>query len=303
MKNLNKLFVSVDVDEWYQCRWATGSKNSIWPSIPRFFKQVYNQDGPIGELIRPIKKILQFFDEIGFKSTFFFTGYIAKLYPKIVSEIADNGHEIGCHNYHHLDYGLINEKKFNDHLLSSKKLLEDLSGTKVQGYRSPNSSIPPYLVNSLLSNDFNYDSSVTPTRSIFGKFGEFTNSPQFPYITSNQNIGVQGDSGLLEIPWASFPILKTPAGSGITHRIFGNLYNSIATKYSLRKGTCSYYFHPYEVDEYISYKSITNIKFPFKVKIFMKNIGEEYFKNLKRFLLKYKNRLINGSSLYAEYRV
>lgn len=301
MEDLNRLFVSVDVDEWYQCRWATGSRNSIWPSIPIFFKEIYKQDKPIGELRKPINEILDFFDEIDFNSTFFFTGFIANHYPEVVREIASRGHEIGCHNYHHLDYGEIKEKKFNEHLANCKNLLEDLSGTKVQGYRSPNSSIPTYLVNSLLLNDFNYDSSVTPTRTIFGKFGNFTNSPQYPYIASVENIGVEGDSGLLEIPWASFPILKTPSGSGITHRIFGDLYNSIATNYSLRKGTCSYYFHPYEIDDCKYYRSIENIKFPFKVKLFMRNIGNNYFNKLKTFLIKNRQKLINGKSLYETY--
>ena len=216
----------------------------------------------------------------------------------MVRKIADMGHEIGCHNYHHLDYANLRQDKFNDHLYKSKNLLENISGNEVIGYRSPNSSIPHYLVDSLLSHGFKYDSSVTPTRKIFGKFGNFSKSPKKPYVTSRNNIGKEGISGLLEIPWASFPIFKTPAGSGITHRVFGNLYNSIATIHSLRNGICSYYFHPYEIDDCNYYKSNTKIKYPMKVKIFMKNIGNDYFRDLKSFINIYKRRLINGESIY-----
>jgi len=37
----HKLFVSVDMDEWYLARWATGSENSIWSSPEDVFAKLY----------------------------------------------------------------------------------------------------------------------------------------------------------------------------------------------------------------------------------------------------------------------
>lgn len=288
----HKLFVSVDMDEWYLARWATGSENSIWSSPEDVFAKLYQSDKPIGEILPPTDRILELFDRLNFKSTFFFTGYIANLYPKLVKRIIKEGHEIACHNYHHLDYEYEDVAIFKKDLSESKKLLQDLSGQEILGYRSPNSSVPSCLVEALEENGFKYDSSVTPTRKIFGKFGDFTKAPSVPYHPSSKDIAVEGNSPIWEIPWATFPYLKFPAGSGIMHRIGGNLYNNIATNSSLKKGATSYYFHPYELAELkCDFEKNT------KIKIFLRNLGDNYFNSLEYFLTKHKEKLINGADL------
>lgn len=291
----SKLFVSVDMDEWYFIRWVYGASHSVWKDLDTLFKDVYGKPNPIGEIYEPTERILSLFDELNFKSTFFFTGYIASHYPDLVKKIAAAGHEIGCHNFYHLDYEYETTAKFKTDLFNSKKMLEDLSGQAVVGYRSPNSSIPAKMVEILLEAGFLYDSSVTPTRRIMGKFGNFENSPLHPYVAAKDNVGEEGDSGLLEFPWAVFPLLHLPAGSGIMHRIGGNLYNRIATDYSMRKGTVGYYFHPYELGSAQYYEQYAN---SFTKKIFTRNIGQNYSNMLREFLFRYKNELVNGITLY-----
>jgi peptidoglycan/xylan/chitin deacetylase (PgdA/CDA1 family) len=295
--NDNQLFVSVDMDEWYLARWATGSQHSFWPDLPTLFQEVYQQTRPVGEIFEPTEQILTLFDDLKFKGTFFFTGLIASYYPELVKLIAGHGHEIGCHNFHHLDYENLSQKQFRHDLFLSKSLLEDLSGQPIFGYRSPNSSIPSFLIEELENAGFLYDSSVTPTRRIMGKFGNFTKAPLKPYRPSYQNLGEEGNSRILELPWAVFPGLKLPAGSGIMHRIMGNKYNNYATLHSLRKGSVSYYFHPYEISEnrYLNLQSM-----PLKVRVFMLRTGKPYFYSLKNFLIKHKEKLTNGIKLYQK---
>ena len=48
--------------------------------------------------------LLDLYEKYNIKSTFFFTGYIAKLYPRLVKMILPYGHEVGSH-------GLSHEKK------------------------------------------------------------------------------------------------------------------------------------------------------------------------------------------------
>lgn len=291
----NKLFVSVDMDEWYLARWATGSKNALWNSPEEVFRDLYKSDRPKGEIYEPTYKILKLFDKLNFRSTFFFTGYIASFYPDLVKTISKEGHEIASHNYYHLDYEYETEKKFTIDLKASKQLLEDLTGKKTIGYRSPNSSLPKNLVSILENEGFQYDSSVTPTRRIFGKFGEFTKAPRFPYHPSYNDIAKTGNTELWEFPWATFPILKLPAGSGIMHRLAGNMYNNIAIRNSLNKGTTSYYFHPYELSK-LDFSFRKNLK----IKLFLRNTGETYYSKLKHFLNKHKDILINGEELLKE---
>lgn len=291
----SRLFVSVDVDEWYYIRWVTGSENSLWQTIEAFFHEVYNQNQPIGEILEPVDHILVLFDALDFKSTFFFTGHLASHYPDLVKKVAGAGHEIACHNFYHIDYEYETREKFRSDLIRSKSLLEDLSQQQVIGYRSPNSSIPAHLVPVLEDAGFQYDSSVTPTRRILGKFGAFTQAPSVPYRPSYDNIGNSGDANLWEFPWATLPIVKFPAGSGIMHRIGGDLYNAIATHSALSQGHSAYYFHPYEIIEsphlqryrFVSWKST----------LFCRRLGKPYLKSLTRFLQKHRNRLISGHQL------
>jgi len=291
----NKIFLSVDVDPVWLARWATGSVNSLWPDCESCFSDLYGGTSPPDTLSEPIDKILRLFDELNFKSTFFFTGYIAELFPNLVKKIAAEGHEIGCHNYEHLDYEYESREKFRNDLEKSKKLLETLLGKEVIGYRSPNSSVPKSIVEDLLEFGIKYDSSVTPTRRIMGKFGDFTNAPQRPYHSKKENIGKEGDSDLVELPWAVFPLLKLPAGSGITHRIFGNVYNNLALNSSLKKGHTAYYFHPYEITQV---EEMKKMHLPLKAKIFLQNCGDRYFQMLSIFLRKHQSRLVNGEGLY-----
>ncbi len=295
MRNHHKLFLSVDMDEWYQCRWATGSANAFWHNLKQCWQDIYGSNKPVGEIYTATDKILGLFDELSFKSTFFFTGIIAELYPDLVKKISNEGHEIACHNYHHRDYAELPHNEFLKDLENSKKLLEDISGKEVIGYRSPNSSIPDSLVCDLEKAGFIYDSSITPTRKIFGKFGNFIHTPRKPYHPSYEDIGEEGDAKLWEFPWATFPIVKTPAGSGITHRILGNLYNAIAAANSLQRGHSSYYFHPYEIDqsEYLTEISRKRIF----TRLFVRRIGPSFYQSLKNFLEKYQEILISGEEL------
>jgi len=118
----------VDMDEWYLARWATGSEYALWKDLPTLFREVYNQDKPLGEIYAPTEKILDLFDELNFKSTFFFTGVIAGYYPDLVRKISGRGHEIACHNMEHIDYAYVPREKFKADLRDSKRILEDLSG-------------------------------------------------------------------------------------------------------------------------------------------------------------------------------
>ena len=46
-------------------------------------------------------RLLDLYEKYNVRSTFFFTGYIAKLYPEIVKMVIPYGHEIGSHGLSH----------------------------------------------------------------------------------------------------------------------------------------------------------------------------------------------------------
>ena len=291
----NNIMMSVDMDEWYQCRWATGSKNAYWPDTAAFFRDYYKDKKPAGEIIPLADIILELFAEFNICATFFFTGEIAAYYPQLVKTIAANGHEIGCHNYVHKDYNENNPKEFCANLHKAKVLLEDMTSSKVIGYRAPNSTVSPYMIEALLDEGFLYDSSVTPTRSILGKFGNFKSAPKNPYILDIRDFARAGNSGLWEFPWPVFPILSLPSGSGIMSRIAGFRYTVISLEHALKGGDTVYYFHPYEIGPRPS--------LPFKklkTEVFLRSIGKPYTTMLRNLCTRYQGRFVSGKRLYEK---
>jgi peptidoglycan/xylan/chitin deacetylase (PgdA/CDA1 family) len=284
--------MSVDMDEWYQCRWATGSEYAMWPDTKTFFKEYYGTDKPIGEIIPLTDKILDLFSSNNITATFFFTGEIASYYPDLVKKVAEQGHEIASHNYVHKDYNDQNKDEFYQNLKKSKHLLEKLSGQEVIGYRAPNSTISNYMIKDLIELGFKYDSSVTPTKPFMGKFGQFINAPLNPYELSEDDFAKTGNSGLWELPWPVFPIRSLPSGSGIMTRIAGYHYTKMSIDNALKTGCTTYYFHPYEIGPVPNVEGLN-----LKTRVFLRNLGDNFLETLKKIFRAYDHRFTNGAEI------
>lgn len=294
---MNKIFLSVDMDEWFQCRWATGSEFSLWPDLASCFKAYYNSDKPAGEIIEHTKRIISLFEKYNADATFFFTGHIANYYPELVRDVALHGFEIGSHNFEHKDYNESNRPDFIEGIRKSKKLLEKLSGHEVIGYRAPNSTIAPYMIGDLIEAGYQYDSSVTPTKPLMGKFKACANAPHNPYELSPNSFEQTGSSGLWEFPWPVFPIRNLPAGSGIMSRIAGYWYTLKAIDHTLKTGDTAYYFHPYEIAPPPRLPSKN-----MKIRIFLNRCGKSYFRMLEKILKRYQGNFISGRQLLKRCR-
>jgi len=96
------------------------------------------------------------------KATFFCTGIVAKQYPKLIQRIANEGHEIACHNYFHDDVFSESTDVLQENLKNAKDLLEQTAGQKVCGFRAPRFSI--HKSDSarfrVIESIFEYDSSL-----------------------------------------------------------------------------------------------------------------------------------------------
>jgi len=241
----SRLIISVDLDEWYHARWATGSAASRWPDSSAFFREVYGTDGPRGDIERPTREILEIFDTFGVKATFFILGEVAGYYPHLVKEISARKHEIACHSARHVDLWHHSHESFRQELRQAKATLESLTGQTVVGFRAPNLVIEDWIIPILQEEGFLYDSSVCPSRKLMGKFGEYESFPKYPYRLSKDSFR-PGTGPLVEIPIPVFPYLRLPAATGIATRVLGQSWTTLALRHSLRTGDSLYYFHPYE---------------------------------------------------------
>ncbi len=156
-----------------------------------------------------IPRLLDLYSKWNIKTTFFFTGHIAKLYPEVVRMVIPYGHEIGSHGYthdHKHSFDLLTFEKQKQYILKSKNILEDISGERIVSFRAPALRVQKETAKALLESGFIVDSSISSQRlDMFMSFGiknkiNWIKVPRNAYFTSPKNIFKRGESDLLEVP-------------------------------------------------------------------------------------------------------
>ncbi len=72
------------------------------------------------------------------KATFFLSSPWASKHDQLVKRMVTDGHEIGSHGNRHVDLNTLSPTELEKEILTAQKVLEDLSGQKVQLLRAPN---------------------------------------------------------------------------------------------------------------------------------------------------------------------
>ena len=85
--------------------------------------------------------ILSFLKKHNIKASFFVLGWIAEQYPDLIKQIADAGHDIGCHSYYHRIPKYQNKNEFEKDLKKGIALLEKITNKTIIYYRAPNFSL------------------------------------------------------------------------------------------------------------------------------------------------------------------
>jgi peptidoglycan/xylan/chitin deacetylase (PgdA/CDA1 family) len=169
--------------------------------------------------------LLDLYEKYNIKSTFFFTGYIAKLYPEIVKMILPYGHEVASHGMSHIKsngFDVMPLEKQIRHLKESKALLEDISGQEIISFRAPALRVNKNTIYALMESGYKIDSSVASQRfDMFMSFGglkklNWLTAPRLPYRTSKDSLFKKGDSSIIEIPLSASLLPYV----GTTMRIF-----------------------------------------------------------------------------------
>lgn len=225
-------------------------------------------DDKTGELVlkQGMPRLLELYDKFSIKATFFYTAYIAKLYPDVVRMVIPYGHEVGSHGYTHdvkeaFDVLSFSEQK--EHLRKSKDILENITGKEVISFRAPAARVNKNTAQALIETGFKIDSSVASQRlDMFMSFGAFNKlnwitAPRLPYFTDHKNIFKHGNGTLLEIPISAFglPYIGTfmRIAPGL-NRFTRNLLN-IETRFN--KKPIVFLTHPNEfIDEQRDTKAI-----------------------------------------------
>jgi peptidoglycan/xylan/chitin deacetylase (PgdA/CDA1 family) len=262
-----QVVLSVDLDEWYHCRWATGSPHARWKDTAAFFREHYGRDAPTGELRDPTRRILDLFDRLSVRGTFFILGEVATFYPDLVREIAARGHEVGCHGFHHVDADLLGPEGFRRELSEARQVLSALLERPPVGYRAPNLLVRDWMIPVLRDLGFRYDASVCTARGLLGKDFGHEHRASSPYRFRDRFSRPDPAGDMVEIPLPTFPVLRLPAATGILTRVAGRAWTLAALRHALRSGDAQYYFHPYELG------ARPSLRLSLRERVFLRRLG------------------------------
>lgn len=102
-------------------------------------------DRPLGthpSVANELPRILDLLDAAGLRTTFFFEGWGAEIYPEAVASVLARGHEVGCHGWKHEPTGSLPPEEA---LAVARRGVEALraQGVDVRGFRPPGGRIGP----------------------------------------------------------------------------------------------------------------------------------------------------------------
>lgn len=227
-------FLSFDVEEYFQVEAAAaGVSRDQWAVLPRRL-------GP------PVDRLLEILAAHRTSATFFVLGWVAQQDPGLVRRIAAAGHEIASHGMDHRMLTVQGPEEFRAGLRDSRRLLEDLAGRPVVGYRAPTFSITrrtAWALDVLAEEGFTYDSSVFPVRH--DRYG-VPDAPTAPH----RAVGPGGGS-VLEIPPLTLRLagVNWPVGGGGYLRLLPVRVVAAALGAAARAGRPGMlYLHPWELD-------------------------------------------------------
>jgi polysaccharide deacetylase family protein (PEP-CTERM system associated) len=224
---------TVDVEEYFQVlALEPYIARSRWGGMPR-------------RLDVGIRLLLKLLSEHDARATFFVLGWIAERAPELVKEIADRGHEIASHGSDHRRVTTLSRDEFRESVRSSKRVLEDVAGRTVVGYRAPNFSIVrggEWALEVLVEEGYRYDSSLLPARR---KGSGYVGGKRDPHTLTLE-------SGTLEeVPPATLQLGRAvlPAGGGAYFRHLPYSFVQGALLAAERRGAPgTFYIHPWELD-------------------------------------------------------
>jgi polysaccharide deacetylase family protein (PEP-CTERM system associated) len=179
------------------------------------------------------------------KATFFVLGWLAERLPNLVREIKSRGHEIGSHGCNHELPKLLSIDDLKQDLSDSRKLLEDITGAEVVGYRAPSFAINDEILKIIEDVGYLYDSSYN-LFGFHGRYGRISLNG-----TCKLGIGHKLSDNFYELPIGNLMINRwvLPLGGGAYFRIIPVSVFNLGIKKLLRhQDAYMFYAHPWEFD-------------------------------------------------------
>ncbi len=207
--------VSLDLDNKWSYLKTHGDQG--WEEFPSYLSIV-------------VPRVLKFLRERDLAITFFIVGQDAILPENraVLKSIADAGHEIGNHSFHHEPWlHLYTSDEISVEIGRAEEAISSATGVMPRGFRGPGFSLSPLVLEELVRREYEYDCSTFPTflgpmarlyyfctaklsreqkderKQLFGKMRDGF-MPLKPYVWST------AAGPIVEIPVTTMPIFKVP---------------------------------------------------------------------------------------------
>lgn len=225
---------SVDVEDWFHILDV--------PSAPA----IGEWSGLPSRVERNFFRLLDIFSEENVHVTCFVLGWIGERFPHLVKEAVARGHEIASHGYGHRLVYEQGRDDFHDDVYHARRLLEDIAGVAVTGYRAPGFSTTdqtPWFFEALAEAGYQYDSSVFPAPRGHGGMRDGRRDPH--------RIGNGDGEGILELPITVVDLMGKPMcffGGGYLRLFPYWLIRKMARQVLAEDRPVVFYIHPREID-------------------------------------------------------
>lgn len=216
--------LSLDLDNKWSYLKTHGDRG--WESYPSYLEEV-------------VPRILEVLNELGLKVTVFVVGQDAALdrNKRTLASIAEAGHEIGNHSFHHEPWlDQYSDAEIAEELTMAEEAILAATGVRPSGFRGPGYSLSPAVLADLARRGYRYDASILPTfvgplarayyfftarlseeeraerQRLFGTWMDGLR-PIKPYwwrFTGEEGEASSQSKRILEIPITTFPVLRTP---------------------------------------------------------------------------------------------
>ena len=207
--------LSLDLDNQWSYMKTHGDPG--WESFPSYLDLV-------------VPRILKMLDERDLCITFFLVGQDAALEKnaKVLASIADAGHEIGNHSFHHEPWlHLYSEEQVHAEFEEAELAIEKATGCRTDMFRGPGFSLSPTVLRVLKDRNYRFDASTMPTylgplaRAYYLRTAKLEGEEREKraQLFGTWKTGLQPikpyrwqlEAGeLLELPVTTFPVLKFP---------------------------------------------------------------------------------------------
>lgn len=209
MEKRRSILLSFDVEEF---------------DIPTEYGQNISEQEQFAVSHEGLCKILEMIDTLSISCTFFITASFAIRFPDLIREMAQK-HEIASHGYAH-------KKIHKSDIPTSKKVIEEIIGRPVKGFRSPRlQKFPSHIFSSC---GYVYDSSENPIY-LPGRYNNF-----FTKRTLYKK------DGIWNLPASATPVIRLPL-FWLSFKNFPFVYTKYISRWTLLHDTyLNIYFHPWE---------------------------------------------------------